>query len=57
MTHCFYNIRHGFTQYRTVFAIGEQIRAQGNHQPPSVLALLRAWWQERQLVTQYPATD
>ena len=46
-----------FLQYRTLFAIGEQIRAQGNHQPPSVLALLRAWWQERQLVTQYPATD
>lgn len=46
-----------FLQYRTLFVIGEQIRAQGYYQPPSVLTLLKAWWQERQLVAQYPATD
>jgi len=45
-----------FLQYRTLFAIGDQLRQQG-HQPPSVIDLLKAWWQERQLVSHYPATD
>jgi hypothetical protein len=45
-----------FLQYRTLFAIGDQLRQQG-HQPPPMKSLLIAWWQERQLVAQYPATD
>lgn len=45
-----------FLQYRTLFEIGDQLRQQG-HQPPSVVELLKAWWQERKLVAQYPATD
>lgn len=45
-----------FLQYRTLFAIGDQLRQQG-HQPPPIVNLLKAWWQERQLVSQYPLTD
>ncbi len=45
-----------FLQYRTLFTIGDQLRQQG-HRPPSILQLLKAWWQERQLVSHYPATD
>jgi hypothetical protein len=45
-----------FLQYRTLFAIGDQLRQQG-HKPPSVIELLKAWWQERKLVSHYPATD
>lgn len=45
-----------FRQYRTLFAIGAQLRRQG-HRPPGLWPLLLAWWQERRLVAQYPATD
>lgn len=45
-----------FLQYRTLFEIGAQLRAQGYH-PPSVLSLLSAWWHERRLIARYPATD
>lgn len=45
-----------FRQYRTLFAIGAQLRDQG-HRPPGLVPLVRAWWRERRLVAQYPATD
>ena len=45
-----------FFQYRILFMIGSQIRAQG-YRPPSILLLLKAWRQERRLTAAYPATD
>lgn len=44
------------SQYRTLWRIGQQMRAQGQR-PPGIKALLDHWRLERQLTTHYPTTD
>ncbi|WP_102504858.1 ATP-grasp domain-containing protein [Salinivibrio kushneri] len=52
----FQAIRALLHQYRHLYHIGARLRLRG-HQPPSVFALLRAWYQERRWMKQYPGTD
>ena len=44
-----------FYQYQTLFQIGAINRRRG-FKPPPLTKLLKAWWQEKQLVKQYPQT-
>ena len=44
------------SQYRTLFEIGHLQRRAG-HKVPSLLALYRAWREEKRWVDQYPSTD
>lgn len=43
-------------QYSTLFTLGEKNRRLG-YKPPGILALLKAWRYENQLVKQYPKND
>ena len=43
-------------QYKTLFAIGHQVRKTGKR-PPSVMSLLKAWRYEKKLSASYPEND
>lgn len=43
-------------QYGTLFTLGEKNRQLG-HKPPGIMALLKAWRLEKNLVKQYPKND
>ena len=44
-----------FYQYQTLFQIGAINRRRG-FKPPPLTKLIKAWWQEKRLVKQYPET-
>ena len=45
-----------FRQYKTLFEIGNAIRARG-HVPPSVVTLIREWLSELKQGKSYPSAD